>query len=78
MLPLLGAAPALAQSYSAQVIADGAIHYWRFEESSTDQPAQDEIPDQPANGTIPAQTNNPGTYEGGVELGRDSAVSGAG
>ncbi|MDG2385244.1 MAG: hypothetical protein P8N76_26470 [Pirellulaceae bacterium] len=59
--------------YAEQIISDGAIHYWRFEETDTSQPAKDEIPDQAANGDIPAQSNNPGTYEGGVTLGHASA-----
>jgi hypothetical protein len=73
VLIVASARPMRAQSYSEQVIADGAIHYWRFEETETSQPAKDEIPDRPAQGTVPAQTNNPGTYEGGVTLGHDSA-----
>jgi hypothetical protein len=62
-----------ALTYSEQVIGDGAIHYWRFEETSLDQPAADEIPDRPPLGSVPAQTNNPGVYTGGVTLGHDSA-----
>ena len=69
---------AFAQTYAEQVISDGAIHYWRFEETATDQLAKDEIPDQPANGSVPAQTNNPGLYEGGVTLGVPSAFPGLG
>jgi hypothetical protein len=56
-----------AATYAEQVIADGAIHYWRMEETATDQPAKDEI------SGVAGQTNNPGVYEGGVELQRDSA-----
>ena len=69
---LLPITPVQAQ-YAEQIIADGAIHYWRFEETDTSQPAKDEIPDQPAKGDVPAQTNNPGVYEGGVTLNHDSA-----
>lgn len=61
------ASDSTAQVYPEQIIADGAIHYWRFEETSIDQEAKDEI------SGIAGQTNNPGVYEGGIELGRDSA-----
>ena len=63
---------ARASSYADMVIADGAIHYWRFEETSTDQPAADEI------SGVAGQTNNPGTYEGGVTLGVSSVSPGLG
>lgn len=56
-----------ASDYSDAVIADGAIHYWRFEELSTGDPAADEI------SGVPGQTNNPGTYDGGMTLGQPSA-----
>lgn len=64
----LGAAKkeAIGSEYSDRVIADGAIHYWRFEETSTTEPAKDEI------SGVPGQANNPGTYAGSVTLGQPS------
>ncbi len=61
-----------ASAYSDQVIADGAIHYWRFEESLTSEPAKDEI------SGIPGQNNNPGIYAGNVTLGQPGAGLGSG
>ena len=68
----LGTTQVTASPYSDQVIADGAVHYWRFEETSTDQDAKDEI----ASGA--GHDNNPGEYVGGIELGQDSAQPGLG
>ncbi len=64
---LLLSASVQAATYPEQIIADGAIHYWRFEETSVDQPAADEV------SGIPGQVNNPGVYEGGIELQQESA-----
>jgi len=71
---LLGGVGSNARAgYAEQVVADGAIHYWRFEETETSQPARDEIPGRAGDGDMPAQTNAPGTYRGGVLLGQPSA-----
>jgi hypothetical protein len=61
-----------ASQYSDQVIADGAIHYWRFEESTTAEAAKDEI------SGVAGQTNNPGTYQGGITVGQASGGVGLG
>ena len=63
---------ASASQYSDQVIADGAIHYWRFEESTTGEAAADEI------SGVAGQSNNPGTYARGHHVGQASAGAGFG
>ena len=68
----LCATAATATQYSEAVVADGALHYWRFEEDSTGQPAKDEI------SGVAGQTNAPGTYNGGVTLGQAGAGPGLG
>ncbi len=55
--------PVGAPSYIDTVLADGPIHYWRFEETSTTQPALDQ-------GTI---GGNDGIYTGGITLNQPSA-----
>jgi hypothetical protein len=50
-------------NYSAAVLADGPIHFYRFRETAASQPAADE-------GT---PGGNPGTYTGGVTPGRPTA-----
>jgi len=64
--------PVSASQYSDQVMADGAIHYWRFEETSTDQRAKDEV------SGVTGQTNNPGNYTGNITLGQASGGPGLG
>ena len=57
--------------YSSVVLADGPIHYYRFEETTTVVPARDEI-GPGANGA------QPGTYTGGITLGQGSASASLG
>jgi hypothetical protein len=49
-------------SYAAAILADGPVHYWRLEESSTAQPALDQ--------GVPGGNN--GMFIGGVSIGEPS------
>ena len=60
--PLPPDEPAPSTAYTDTVMLDGPLHYYRFEETHTDQPVKDHV----------ATDNQPGTF-GAVEVGRTSA-----
>jgi hypothetical protein len=64
--PLPPDAPALPTAYTQAVLADGPLHYYRFEETHTGQPAKDAV------GVAP-DGDKPGTFSGGITAGQSSA-----
>jgi Concanavalin A-like lectin/glucanases superfamily/PKD domain/Matrixin len=57
--------PLVGAPYPSVVLSDNPVHYYRLEETSTSQPAADQV----SSGGLP------GTYVGGVTLGQPSATS---
>ena len=60
--------PAAPTAYTNAILADNPIHYYRFEETHTQQPAKDAVGGAP-NG------DQPGTFTPGVTAGQPSASS---
>jgi len=58
--------PAPATAYTTAVLADGPLHYYRFEESHPEQPAKDAIGPAP-------DGNHPGVFSGAIVAGASSA-----